>query len=146
MNKYHLQTELNRLISTIHNCGIHAVNCFLFGFKVLRYGQIIMSPGGAFKYKVIGPVSHLFDREELPWPSCSLTFRGKQPSWRRIGRRFVPDIATLRHPSYCVQLLDEFNRPVGHPFITTFFWLQLSPKQSEWWTTKRSTTGLDSSS
>jgi hypothetical protein len=137
MYKYQMRMALNHSVSSLHNCGIHAVNCLIFGSNVLRSGQIMMSPGGVFKYKVIGPVSRLYDREQLPWPSCSLTFRGKQPSWRRIGKRFVPDVATLKHPSYAVQLLDEQGNCIGKPFITTFFWLNLKPKQSDWWTTKR---------
>jgi hypothetical protein len=140
MYKYQMRMALNHSVSSLHNCGIHAVNCLIFGSNVLRNGQIMMSPGASFKYKIIGPVNRLFDREQLPWPSCSLAFRGKQPSWRRIGKRFVADVATCRHPSYCVQLLNEHNHPIGQPFITTFYWLHLKPQQSEWWTAKRHST------
>ena len=40
--------------------------------------------------------------EDLPWPSCSMQWKGKQPSWNRIGRRFIPDLAASRCPSYSV--------------------------------------------
>jgi hypothetical protein len=38
----------------------------------------------------------LFDREELPWPCCRIAWRSKEPSWRRVGRRFVADVAQQR--------------------------------------------------
>ena len=72
-----------------------------------EYGKKIRSPGGSFVYEVQGPVCRLYDREELPWPCCSLQWRGKQPSWRRIGRRFIADIAARRCPSYAVRGVDS---------------------------------------
>ena len=57
------------------------------------HGKRLRSPGGSFLYEVQGPVCRLYDREQLPWPSCSLQWKGKQPSWRRIGRRFVADLS-----------------------------------------------------
>lgn len=51
----------------------------------------------------------LYDREELPWPSCSLAWKGKQPSWNRVGRRFVPDIAASRCPAYAVRGCDTWG-------------------------------------
>ena len=86
--------------------------------KFLDAGQIITSPGGLFKYKVLGAVCPLFDRELLPYPSCSLSYKSKQPSWRRIGRRFVPDVACVNVATYSVQLLDAETQPQ----ILTLFW------------------------
>lgn len=34
----------------------------------LQPGQIICSPGGTFKYKIIGACCRLYDREKLPYP------------------------------------------------------------------------------
>lgn len=76
---------------------------------VLPYGKKLRSPGGSFFYKVQGPCCMLFDREELPWPSCSLVWKGKQPSWNRVGRRFVPDLAASRCPAYSVRAADAWG-------------------------------------
>ena len=35
------------------------------------------------------PVCRLYDREELPWPSCSLQWKGKQPRAEPSRKRFV---------------------------------------------------------
>ena len=50
---------------------------------MLEQGQTFRSPGGGFSYEVIGPCCRLYDREELPYPSCSLQWKGKQPSWKK---------------------------------------------------------------
>lgn len=76
---------------------------------VLSPGKMLRSPGGSFIYEVQGPCCMLYDREELPWPSCSLAWKGKQPSWNRVGRRFVPDIATQRCPAYSVKGADAWG-------------------------------------
>lgn len=70
-------------------------------------GTCFQSPGGSFQYIVQGPVCRLYDREELPWPCCRLSWRGKEPSWNRIGRRFVGDLAAKRHPSYSLIGVDR---------------------------------------
>ena len=70
---------------------------------MLGHGKKIRSHGGSFVYEVLGPVCRLYDREELPWPSCSLQWRGKQPSWNRQGKRFVTDLAASRCASYAVK-------------------------------------------
>ena len=76
-----------------------------------KYGDVISPKGSGFRYRVIGPVCRLFDREELPYPSCSIYWQveevvelrasefwrvehcslapkalpgWKQPSWRRL--------------------------------------------------------------
>ena len=77
--------------------------------EVLRYGKKIRSPGGSYVYQVQGPCCVLYDREQLPWPSCSLAWKGKQPSWNRVGRRFVPDLACSRCPSYSVHGTDQWG-------------------------------------
>lgn len=79
----------------------------------LQPGQIFSSPGGTFKYQVIGACCQLYDRDRLPYPCCRLCWRGKEPSWRRVGKRFVPDMAARPKPSYCVQLVDYLEaKPV----------------------------------
>lgn len=83
--------------------------------SVYSSGKKLRSPGGSFLYTVQGPCCMLYDREELPWPSCSLQWRGKQPSWNRIGPRFVADISTCRFPSYSVKGYDNW----GHEWEQT---------------------------
>ena len=97
----------------------------------LQPGQIFCSPGGHFSYQVIGPCCRLFDREQLPWPCCRLDWHGKEPSWRRIGKRFIADIATKYSPSYCVETLE----PKGsqQPFVITLYWVKLLPTVQQWW-------------
>ena len=100
----------------------------------LPSGTIIRSPGGSYRYQIIGVCCRLYDREVLPYPSCSIAWRGKQPSWRRIGRRFVPDMATTRSPSYCVRLLDFPGVDVK---VITIHWVVLSEKDRLWWYSPR---------
>lgn len=97
----------------------------------LQPGQIICSPGGHFSYRVIGSCCRLFDREQLPWPCCRLDWHGKEPSWRRIGKRFIADIATKYSPSYYVETLE----PKGsqQPFVITLYWVKLLPAVQQWW-------------
>ncbi len=97
----------------------------------LSSGTVISSPGGHYSYRIIGPCCRLFDREELPWPCCRLQWRGKEPSWRRIGRRFVIDMATRNAPSYAVEILEPGVQ--GQPLVTTFYAVRLSPEQRQWW-------------
>jgi hypothetical protein len=98
-------------------------------FPILKTGETIMSPGKTFEYEVIGPVCRLYDREELPWPSCSIAWKGKQPSWRRIGRRFVVDMGTRFAPSYNVRCAD------GTQMVITRYNDRLSPVLRNWWIT-----------
>lgn len=99
-----------------------------------EHGQIFYSSGGHFTYRVIGPCCRLFDREELPWPCCRIQWRGKEPSWRRIGKRFVPDLAVRSSPSYAVEVLgQEYS---GRSVITLYS-VKLSPELKEWWYSKR---------
>jgi len=100
----------------------------------LRPGQVFKRPGGTFKYRVVGACCRLYDREDLPHPCCRLSWRGKEPFWNRQGKRFIPDIAVKRSPSYCVQLVDY---PEAAPFVMTLYWLQLSDVQQQWWYSKR---------
>ncbi len=100
---------------------------------VLAYGDIITSPGCSFTYQIIGPVCRLYDREELPYPSCSLSWRGKQPSWNRVGKRFIPDIASKRYPAYSVRFVgcspDFANK------VISVGWKRLDTNTQEWWIT-----------
>ena len=108
----------------------------------LSTGDTFLSPGGLFCYQVVGPICRLYDREELPWPCCRIAFRGKEPSWNRIGRRLVADIAAKTKPSYYVLQIDPITRkPVigmnGEPvyLVFTLFWVRLSEKRRLWWVT-----------
>ena len=98
---------------------------------LLAAGLLQPSPGGQYSYRILGPCCRLFDREELPWPCCRLAWRSKEPSWRRIGRRFVADLAARRCPSYAVELLQPGARPT--PTVVTFFHQRLAPELQEWW-------------
>jgi hypothetical protein len=100
----------------------------------LEQGQIFQSFGGHFTYRVIGPCCRLFDREELPWPCCRIQWRTKEPSWRRIGKRFVPDIATKNSPSYCVEVLGQESS--GKTFVVTLYAVKLAQPLKEWWHTQ----------
>lgn len=104
-------------------------------------GHLFQSPGAHLTYRVIGPCCRLFDREELPWPCCRLQWRGKEPSWRRIGKRFVPDLATQRYPSYNVEIVGQGYR--AEPFVTTLFTAALPGPEQTWWHTKQIDKPLD---
>ncbi len=101
---------------------------------LLEPGSEHTSPGGQYSYRVLGPCCRLFDREELPWPCCRLAWRSKEPSWRRIGRRFVPDLASRRCPSYAVELLQPGARPTRT--VITLFPVRLGAQLQEWWYSK----------
>ena len=101
---------------------------------LLEYGSIHTSEGGQYSFRVLGPCCRLFDREELPWPCSRLAWRSKEPSWRRIGRRFVPDLAARRCPSYVVELLQPGSRPTKT--VLTMFSKRFTPNLQEWWYSK----------
>ena len=98
------------------------------------HNYMFQSPGSQFTYRVIGPCCRLFDREQLPWPCCRLQWRGKEPSWRRIGRRFIVDLSTKRYPSYSVELMG-YSKPM-QPIILTLYTHRLSREDQEWWHSK----------
>ncbi len=98
-------------------------------------GHIFHSPGAHLTYRIVGPCCRLYDRDQLPWPCCRLQWRGKEPSWRRIGRRFIVDLSTRRHPSYCVEIVGQGYR--GEAFVTTLYTVTLSSDLQSWWHTKR---------
>jgi hypothetical protein len=98
---------------------------------VLEPGSEHPSLGGQYSYRVLGPCCRLFDREELPWPCCRLAWHSKEPSWRRVGRRFVADLAARRCPSYAVELLQPGARPTRT--VITLFPQRLGPALQEWW-------------
>lgn len=97
----------------------------------LSHGKFKRSYGGSFVYQIQGPCCRLYDKEELPWPSCSLQWKGKQPSWNRVGNRFVADLATVRHPSYAVKGFDAYG--VEWQEVITFFEEKLTPAERKWW-------------
>lgn len=102
-----------------------------------EYGFTFQSPGGHFTYRVIGPCCRLFDREQLPWPCCRIQWRGKEPSWRRIGPRFIADMATRRYPSYNVEIVGQ--RDPSEPVVMTIYTQPLSATCQPWWYTRRLT-------
>lgn len=108
---------------------------------MLEQGQTFRSPGGTFAYVVQGPCCRLYDREELPWPSCSLIWRGKQPSWKRIGPRLVADFAVKRFPSYAVVGLDRH----GHSWtsVVTDYTYRLPEDVRRWWYARTPPPGRD---
>jgi len=95
----------------------------------LSHGAIFFSPGCHFSYRVIGSCCRLFDREQLPWPCCRLQWHGKEPSWRRIGKRFIVDLSTKTHPSYSVEIIGQSTEPI----VVTLYSVNLSPPLKEWW-------------
>lgn len=97
----------------------------------LESGQLFQSLGGHFTYRVIGPCCRLFDREELPWPCCRIQWRSKEPSWRRVGRRFVPDMAAKSCPSYVVEILGK--EAAQELIVLTLYWEKLPKPLKEWW-------------
>lgn len=111
--------------------------------QLLKHGQILTSPGCHFNYRVIGPCCRLFDREQLPYPCCRLQWRSKEPSWRRIGRRFVLDMATRAHPTYSVEILEQggdrrfVSKDSPEPLLFTLYWVKLSQSMNEWWYSDR---------
>ena len=105
--------------------------------QIIPEGSCFKSHGGRFGYRVIGPVCRLYDREELPWPSCSLQWRGKQPSWNRVGKRFIADIAAARCPSYQVEGVDAYGNTWEETL--TLYSEKLTPDLKQWWITKKPT-------
>lgn len=100
-------------------------------------GYIFQSPGNQFSYRVIGPCCRLFDRDKLPWPCCRLQWRGKEPSWRRIGRRLIADLSAKRYPSYCVELVGYQG---AAPLVTTLYTYRLPSPLQQWWYAKHLST------
>ena len=98
---------------------------------MLRIGKKIQSPGGSFVYEIQGPVCVLYDRDQLPWPSCSLQWKGKQPSWNRQGRRFVADLAASRCESYWVKGEDAAGNTWEQ--VLTLFQSRLTRQEKDWW-------------
>jgi len=101
----------------------------------LDSGEWLHSPGSGFAYRVMGPVCRLFDREELPWPSCSMQWQGRQPSWNRVGVRLVPDMAASRSPSYSVEGMDQWGYCWTQ--VLTIYYQRLSKQEQFWWVTKK---------
>ena len=103
--------------------------------QIIPAGSAFKSHGGRFGYRVLGAVCRIYDREELPWPSCSLQWRGRQPSWNRIGARFIPDIAAARCPSYAVEGVDAYGNTWQD--VITLYDEKLTPELKHWWITRK---------
>ena len=98
---------------------------------MLDHGTVFRSPGGSFAYLVLGPVCRLYDRAELPWPCCRLSWHGKEPSWNRIGRQLVGDISVKRFPSYCVRGTDRWGNTWENVYTDPTY--RLSNSKRKWW-------------
>lgn len=101
---------------------------------MLDPGAVFDSPGGSFSYQVLGPVCRLYDREQLPWPCCRLSWRGKEPSWRRVGPRLVGDLAVRRFPSYAVRGFDRWGN--SWEAVVTDYTYGLPDRERRWWYAK----------
>ena len=101
-------------------------------------GTIVPSPGSSFLSRIEGPCCRIYDREDLPWPCCSLAWHGKAPSWNRQGRRFVPDMAATRFASYAVTRagLAGMGDPITWQEVVTLPG-RLSPALAAWWYSRR---------
>ena len=97
-------------------------------------GKFLRSPGGSFTYEVVGPCCRLYDREELPWPCCNLQWKGKQPSWNRVGKRFIADMAASRCPSYAVKGRDLSGNQWEQ--VLTVYQDRLTKHEKDWWYSK----------
>ena len=102
---------------------------------LLDHGSIHTSIGGQFSYRVLGPCCRLYDREELPWPCCRLAWKGREPSWKRVGKRLVPDIAAQKCPSYSVEIIQPGVKSTKT--ILTSYSERLDSSLEEWWYSKR---------
>jgi len=102
---------------------------------LLDHGSIHTSIGGQFSYRILGPCCRLYDREELPWPCCRLAWKGREPSWKRVGKRLVPDIAAQRCPSYSVEIIQPGVKSTKT--ILTSYSEKLDSNLEEWWYSKR---------
>lgn len=102
---------------------------------MLEYGKRLASPGQSFEYRVMGPCCRLYDREELPWPCCRISWKGKEPSWNRVGPRYVPDLAASRCPSYSVSATDLWGNSWTQ--VLTLYHQRLSKQEKHWWVTKK---------
>lgn len=106
---------------------------------MMQPGDMLQSPGGAFSYEVTGPCCRLYDREQLPWPCCRLSWRGKEPSWKRVGSRLVADMAVRRYPSYSVTGRDRYGC-MWQSVVTDFSTL-LPRDLARWWYARRPPSG-----
>ena len=103
----------------------------------LKPGEIFFSPGAHFSYRVIGACCRLFDRETLPYPCCRLEWHSKEPSWRRIGKRLIADLATRNSPSYSVEIIGQ---AMPEPLVITLYWVKLPQPLKEWWVSSKPST------
>ncbi|WP_264324264.1 hypothetical protein [Romeriopsis navalis] len=129
-----LPVNSSTYLPTVPALGVHRDSTI----HPLQYGEIIHSPGCHFTYRVIGPCCRLFDRETLPWPSCRIEWHSKEPSWRRIGKRYVADMATRNSPSYSVEIVGQEGK--RDPIEITVYAIKLTPAQREWWHSRKPAT------
>ena len=97
---------------------------------MLEPGDLLDSPGHSFSYRIEGLCCRLYDREELPWPCCRLSWHGKEPSWKRVGSRLVGDVACKRYPSYAVTGWDRWG--TSWAAVVTDYENPLSKAEKDW--------------
>ncbi len=107
----------------------------------LEAGDIIQSPGCHFTYRIIGPCCRLFDRGTLPWPSCRIEWHSKQPSWRRVGKQLIADMATRNSPSYSVEIVGQEGK--RNPIVITLYGVKFAAEHREWWHSRKPATMLE---
>ena len=59
-----------------------------------------------------------------------MEWRGKEPSWRRVGKRLVVDMGTKNSPSYSVEIVGQEGR---EPIVITVYSVKLLPNDRDWW-------------
>lgn len=64
-----------------------------------------------------------------------MSWKGKQPSWRRVGPRFVADLTCRRFPSYAVHGVDQWGAEWDS--IYTIYPERLRGREAEWWYSRR---------
>jgi hypothetical protein len=70
-----------------------------------------------------------------------LEWRSKEPSWRRVGKQLVVDMATRNSPSYSVEILGQEGKKAA--IVITLYSVKLSPEQREWWHSRKLPNGED---
>jgi hypothetical protein len=52
-----------------------------------------------------------------------------------VGKRFTPDLSTLKSPSYAVEIIGQEQS--SRTFVVTFYSVKLPKPVQEWWHSKK---------